>query len=363
MFDPRSGRGASVSHGSAPSTEPSPHNFSKSFVSVVQVSAVHDLRLPNLREEYIEKTSLRVDPEALAPRGDGGSRYFRQMAALNSKIAVGELCSLAAYGAAVAGGLPYAIDAMSPALLVVGSACLGAYHFIQSGLNALAAHCVSRAPTAIKHLDVAERVSQIAQKLCADSGQVVPRVHVVDSKEPYAGLLDRLFAKDILIIGAEMARFMNDRELQGVVAHELCHANRTYTKLGTMKKILHGIASPAIICVSGIASFGLMSDVVGTYIAGVGAAVVAGCVWVSTMSGLRRLSHFISRHNELKTDLRAVRLTNDPEGYITALSRVSLVLPPAQIRKGNSGRHSHPTIESRLDLIKHTFQSPKKVSE
>lgn len=363
MFDPRSARGASAGRTSAPPAEPSPKNFSESFVSVVEVSAVHDLHLPNLRKEYVEQSSPRIDPRVLAPRGDGGIRYFRQMAALNAKIAVGELCSLAAYGAAVAGGLPYVIDAISPMCLFAGGACIGAYHLFQSGLTAFAVYVVSRAPTAIKHLDVAERVSNITETLCAASGQSVPRIHVVENKEPYAGLLDRLFAKDILIIGAGLGRFMGDRELQGIVAHELCHSSRTYSKLDSMKKFLHRFASPTVIGVSAIATFGFLSDAVGTYVAGGCAAVVAGCAWAAAMSGLRRLSHFISRQNELKTDLRAVRLTNDPEGYISALSRVSSVLPPAQIRKGNSGRHSHPTLESRVDLIKQTFLAHSKVSE
>lgn len=362
MIDPRPAGGASAAHVSVPSAQPSPQNFSESLVSVAQASVEHDLRLPSLRNQFVEQASLRIEPQVLAARGDGGIRYFRQIAALNARIAAGELCSIAAYGAAVSWGLPYVIDSSSPTLLFAGAACLGAHQLFQSGLTAVAEYYVSRAPTAIKHVDVAARVSHIAEKLCADSGQVVPRVHVVDSKGPYAGLLDRLFAKDILIIGAALVRFMDDRELRGVLAHELCHASRTYTKLDTMKKFLHRITSPVIVGMSGIATFGLLSDAVGAYVAGSVAAVVAGCAWSAAMSGFRRLSHFISRQNELKTDLRAVRLTKDPEGYISALSRISAGLPPAHLSKSNSGRHSHPTVASRLDLIRETFLAGSKMS-
>jgi Zn-dependent protease with chaperone function len=350
MFNPRTAQDGLGVHGTRPGVE-----VPLSGRSEISGAPLRNLYIPDGRKEYFEEMSARPDVSIMSPPTDGGVRYYRTMFALNAKVAGAEVCGLLAYGAAVSVGLPYVIDNISLTIAATCAAFIATSGVAQSARTALAMHRLSRAPTEIRHLDVADRVARIAEELCRESGKVAPQIRVVDALGPYAGLLDRLVAKDILLVGAQMSREFSDRELRGIIAHELCHSNRTYGKLDTMRRFLNRVASPAILGASGVAAFGFLSNSVGPYFAGGVAVVVAGCAWTVAMKGIASISMFVSRQNELKTDLRAVRLSKDAEGYISALSKVSGMLPPKEFRTSNTGRLSHPTIESRVELLKDTF--------
>jgi Zn-dependent protease with chaperone function len=43
-------------------------------------------------------------------------------------------------------------------------------------------------------------------------------------------MLDRLQRKDVLLLTESLLSKLNDRELRGVIAHELAHQNRWYSR-------------------------------------------------------------------------------------------------------------------------------------
>jgi Zn-dependent protease with chaperone function len=61
------------------------------------------------------------------------------------------------------------------------------------------------------------------------------------------------------------------------------------------------------------------------------------------------INAYISRQTELKTDLRAVAMTGDPESLIRALEKLTAGAPAVRILD------SHPSTHERASLIRRVF--------
>jgi len=116
-----------------------------------------------------------------------------------------------------------------------------------------------------------------------------------------------------------LLRLMNERELAGVLAHEVAHVmHKDTTVMGiadTMGRIASGIARLGLLVLFlGLPT--LISD------ASVAWTFLAGCMMMSTPFAVFLLQMALSRSREFNADLGAVSLTNDPLGLASALQKL-----------------------------------------
>lgn len=116
-----------------------------------------------------------------------------------------------------------------------------------------------------------------------------------------------------------LLRLMNERELSGVLAHEIAHVkHKDTTVMGiadTMGRIAAGIARLGLLVLFlGLPT--LLSD------ASVARTFFAGCLMMVTPFVVFLLQMALSRSREFNADLGAVSLTSDPLGLASALQKL-----------------------------------------
>jgi len=116
-----------------------------------------------------------------------------------------------------------------------------------------------------------------------------------------------------------LLRLMNERELTGVLAHEIAHVKHKDTTV-------MGIADTMGRIASGIARLGLLVLFLGlpALISGASFArtFLAGCLMLVTPFVVYLLQMALSRSREFNADLGAVSLTQDPLGLAAALRKL-----------------------------------------
>jgi len=116
-----------------------------------------------------------------------------------------------------------------------------------------------------------------------------------------------------------LLRLMNERELAGVLAHEIAHVKHKDTTV-------MGIADTMGRIASGIARLGLLVLFLGlpTLLSGASFAstFLAGCLMLVTPFVVFLLQMALSRSREFNADLGAVSLTQDPMGLAAALKKL-----------------------------------------
>jgi len=200
------------------------------------------------------------------------------------------------------------------------------------------------------------RIKAAVERVQPHSGVPEPLIRL--NPQSTAGLWDRLLGRDVLTFDPEYAAKLSARGLDGVVAHELAHSNRWDTKLNSLKVYaaivgavtLHwGIANVVRWQLGWTGIFGTPSAWAVGVTAGLGARIVYGIV-------VSQIHNFISRANELKNDLRAVKLTRDPDGYLSALAKGYEHLEPRPHDQWRRRMSSHPTFERRAQEVQRVFR-------
>lgn len=178
-----------------------------------------------------------------------------------------------------------------------------------------------------------------------------PEIYAVPVDEMNAATMGSE-SRPILAITTPMLDHLSERELRGIVAHEISHlAQRdlSFFRLVTMLQVL-------TISVSRIGwilliLFWPVALASGVRIPLAAIALLLGAPVLSIM-----LQAALSRARESAADLGAVELTRDPEGLARALEKIDLhrenlwrqVLPVPQRRRQGSVLRTHPAQEQRV---------------
>ena len=183
-----------------------------------------------------------------------------------------------------------------------------------------------------------------------------PEIYAVPVDEMNAATMGSE-SRPILAITTPMLDRLTERELRGIVAHEVSHlAQRdlAFFKLVTMLQVL-------TISVSRIGwllllLFWPIALASGVRIPLFAIALLLGAPVLSVL-----LQTALSRARESAADLRAVELTRDPEGLAQALEKIDRhrenlwrqVLPvPQRRRKEGSVLRTHPAQEQRVEHLR-----------
>lgn len=163
----------------------------------------------------------------------------------------------------------------------------------------------------------APELYQMVDRLRQRAGLPMPTVAIAPSEQPNAFATGRNPSHAVVCMTAGILRALPQRELEGVVAHELAHIKHRHMLVGTIAATMAG----AIAMLASIARWGLIFG-------GFGRdgdddnplAVLAMAIVAPIAAAIIHLA--ISRQNEYQADATAAQVTGDPMGLAGALQRI-----------------------------------------
>jgi heat shock protein HtpX len=213
-------------------------------------------------------------------------------------------------------------------------------------------------PTSIHHPDSFVRAQSIVRPLCQRHNIPEPRIVIAPESSPNAAMMDRLQGRDVLLLTTGILRILTDRELTAVIAHEVAHQDRWYTRLHHFTATLFAWTKPMAMWGTAFLTLGAIAPSTGYVMAAPVAIATTILTSLAVAFNMNLFSNYVSRHNEIKTDLRACAMTGDPEALISALRKLEPTSPAYQEalnRRARLGLLTHPSFEERARAIRRVF--------
>jgi heat shock protein HtpX len=175
--------------------------------------------------------------------------------------------------------------------------------------------------------DELPRLRAIVQDLANRSGLPMPRLYLVDRPEPNAFATGRDANHAAVAVTSGILDLMDDRQLRGVLAHELSHVRNRDTLVGTIAATIGG----AVSFLAQMAQFELLfgGDRNDRNAGGFGALVAIILAPIAALI----IQLAVSRGREYGADRSGAMLTGDPEGLASALEQ----LDAANRQRGRAG--------------------------
>jgi heat shock protein HtpX len=208
------------------------------------------------------------------------------------------------------------------------------------------------------------RLHRIVDEVTSMTALPKPRVYVVDNPSPNAFATGRNPKHAVVAATTGIMAILDDRELKGVIAHELGHVGNRDILIGAIAAMLAG----AIAWVTQSMMFGMIFG--GRRNNENGLLAILAIVLMPIAASIVQLS--ISRTREYEADRTGAKTTHDPEALADALAKLEsgarmrpmrvnpaaahmyIVNPLAGLRGQNfSGLFStHPPIEERIRRLR-----------
>jgi heat shock protein HtpX len=159
------------------------------------------------------------------------------------------------------------------------------------------------------------RLRSIVSTLAAQAGLPMPRLYVIDRPEPNAFATGRDPEHAAVAVTTGILDLMDDRQLAGVLAHELSHVKNRDTLVGTIAATIGGAISFIAQMAQFQMIFGGRDDRQG---GGIGAIVAIILAPIAALI----IQLAVSRGREYQADASGAALTGDPEALAEALERL-----------------------------------------
>jgi len=174
----------------------------------------------------------------------------------------------------------------------------------------------------------APRLYAIVRELATRAEIPMPRVFLIPSPQPNAFATGRNPAHGVVAVTHGVLQILTERELRGVLAHELGHIKNRDILVSTIAAAVAGAIAYIANMLQWTAIFGGASDDDdgASPIAALALAIVAPIAATLVQLG-------ISRSREFLADETGARLSNDPEALASALEKLEQaahVVPPMQ---------------------------------
>lgn len=205
----------------------------------------------------------------------------------------------------------------------------------------------------------APEIIELVEGLCLAAG--IPQPKVLFDPDPlpnaYALGWDPKHASITLTKG--LLEIMDKQELEGVIAHELEHIRNYDTRLtittNLILNLIVGISLGGLLIGAGMVvnkSRGLIALVF--RVLGLGLVILFGLITLVAIP-LGKIFYFmISRQREYLADAGSAELTRNPDGLISALSKLkdpALAMPPSHNMVLNAAYINGPKMNSLLELF------------
>jgi heat shock protein HtpX len=212
----------------------------------------------------------------------------------------------------------------------------------------------------------APQLHGIVDRLCALSDMPKPKVAIADSDVPNAFATGRTPQRAVVCATTGLLQRLDERELEGVLAHELSHVAHRDVTVMTVASVVGVLAGflTRIVLYTGMGRRG-RSD-------GAPAVLVITLVSVVVYALSFLLTRALSRYRELSADRAAAYLTGQPSALASALTKITGEMgriPSRDLREAEPYNafffapaaapgfslstlfSTHPTLERRLEQL------------
>lgn len=221
--------------------------------------------------------------------------------------------------------------------------------------------------------DSSHPVYRITQKLVQKAGLPMPKVYLIPDHTPNAFATGRNHENAAVAVTMGLYEMLNEDELEGVIAHELSHIKHYDILIGTIAAVFAG----AIAMIANMMQFSAMFG--GNNRQGAHPIVMIIMAIVLPLAA-SIIQMTVSRSREYMADEGAARMTRNPAGLQSALSKLEnyarrgheinnatqqtahmFIVNPFSGKKSSFGDffRTHPTTEdriARLEELKYEFQ-------
>ena len=161
----------------------------------------------------------------------------------------------------------------------------------------------------------APKFYSMIKELAANAGLPMPRVYIIDEAQPNAFATGRNPENAAVAATTGIMQILSERELRGVMAHELAHVKHRDTLISTISATVAG-------AISSIAQFGMLfsgghNDREG----GVHPAVAVLVMIVAPIAAML-IQMAISRSREFEADRGGAEISGDPGALASALQKI-----------------------------------------
>jgi heat shock protein HtpX len=164
--------------------------------------------------------------------------------------------------------------------------------------------------------DEEPRVHALIEVLAKRMGLPVPRLYYVDRPEPNAFATGRNPSHSAVAVTRGILELMDDRQLAGVLAHEMSHIKNRDTLIGTIAATVGG----AISALAQMAQFQMIFGGGNDDEGGNPLALIAAIVIAPIAALIIQLA--VSRSREYGADRTGAEVTGDPESLAQALEKL-----------------------------------------
>jgi len=164
--------------------------------------------------------------------------------------------------------------------------------------------------------DELPRLRQVVTSLAGRAGLPMPRLYVIDRPEPNAFATGRNPEHSAVAVTTGLLDLMDDRQLTGVLAHELSHVKNRDTLVGTIAATIGG----AISFMAQMAQFQMIFGGGRGDRGGGGFGALIAIILAPIAALVIQLA--VSRSREYGADSSGAALTADPEGLAQALEKL-----------------------------------------
>ncbi len=213
----------------------------------------------------------------------------------------------------------------------------------------------------------------VSENLAIASGIAKPKLYVIEDSAPNAFATGRDPEHAVVCATIGLLNKLNRTELEGVIAHELCHIKNYDTRLMSVVSVLVGIVALLGDWFLRISFHGRRSDNDKGQLGAI--LLILGLVFAILSPIIAQLIQFaVSRRREFVADAGSVSITKQPQGLIAALEKISsdtealevankatahlfIVSPFKGKIKGAVGRfaglfNTHPPVNERIKALR-----------
>lgn len=159
----------------------------------------------------------------------------------------------------------------------------------------------------------APRFYRVIRELSQNAGLPMPRVYIIDEAQPNAFATGRDPEHAAVAATTGIMNMLSERELRGVMAHELAHVLHRDTLISTISATIAG-------AISSIAQFGMLFSG-GDRERGVH-PVVAILIMILAPIAAMLIQMAISRSREFEADRGGAEISGDPQALASALQKI-----------------------------------------
>ena len=185
--------------------------------------------------------------------------------------------------------------------------------------------------------DIRHPVFKITQKLTQKAGLPMPKVYLIPDHTPNAFATGRDHNHAAIAVTMGLYEMLNEKELEGVIAHELSHIKHYDILIGTIAAVFAG----AIAMIANMMQFGAMFNSSNDRQSSNPIMMIIMAILLPLAASIIQMA--VSRSREFIADEGAARMTGNPAGLQSALSKLESY--------ARSGHHIHNATEQTAHMF------------